>query len=66
MRIVREAGFAGACSNHLGVVKPWTDPFRLPRNIVRDVDADTLARQIDGWFRGRRRLPTAGRRWRVR
>jgi peptidoglycan/xylan/chitin deacetylase (PgdA/CDA1 family) len=52
--IVRDAGFEGACSNHLGVVKPWTDPFRLPRIIVRDSSADALAEQIEGWLSGGR------------
>lgn len=51
MEIVRGAGFAGACSNHLGVVKPWTDRFRLPRNTVRDWDASTFAAKVEGWFR---------------
>jgi peptidoglycan/xylan/chitin deacetylase (PgdA/CDA1 family) len=51
--IVRSSGFSGACANHLRVVKPWTDPFRLPRNIVRDWDAPTLAGRIETWFRER-------------
>jgi peptidoglycan/xylan/chitin deacetylase (PgdA/CDA1 family) len=54
VRLVREAGFSGACSNHPGVVKPWTDPFRVPRNLVRDWDAQTLADRIEGWFGGSR------------
>ncbi|MBE0417463.1 MAG: polysaccharide deacetylase family protein [Coriobacteriia bacterium] len=48
--IVRETGYEGACSNHPGVVKPWTDPYRIPRYLVRDWDAETLAERIDGWF----------------
>lgn len=51
--IVRDSGFAGACSNHLRVVKPWADPFRLPRNTVRDWDAEALANRIEAWFRER-------------
>jgi peptidoglycan/xylan/chitin deacetylase (PgdA/CDA1 family) len=53
VEIVRDAGFRGACSNHLGVVKPWIDPFRLPRNVVRNWDAPTLAAKIETWFRER-------------
>lgn len=50
VRIVTDAGFSGACSNHPGVVKPWTDPYRLPRNLVRDWDAETFSAKMRGWF----------------
>jgi len=49
--IVRACGFAGACANHLGLVKPWTDPYRLPRAIVRDADGAALAGMLERWFR---------------
>jgi len=49
--IVRESGFSGACSNHLGVVKPWTDIYRLPRVTVRDLEASAFAELLEGWFR---------------
>jgi len=49
--IVSEDGFSGACSNHLGVVKPWTDVYRLPRVIVRDLEASEFAGLLEGWFR---------------
>src|SRR5665647_712908 len=52
--IVREGGFSGACSNHLGVVKPWTDVHRLPRVIVRDLEASEFAGLLEGWFRAPR------------
>jgi peptidoglycan/xylan/chitin deacetylase (PgdA/CDA1 family) len=52
--LVREAGFVGACSNHLGVVKPWTDGFRVPRNIVRNWDAETFKAKLEGYFREQR------------
>lgn len=48
--LVREAGFVGACANHPGVVKPWTDPYRIPRVLVRDWSAEYLARTIEDWF----------------
>jgi peptidoglycan/xylan/chitin deacetylase (PgdA/CDA1 family) len=48
--LVRRAGFSGACSNHPGVVKPWTDPHRIPRNLVRDWDAKTFVAHLEGWF----------------
>jgi len=48
--ILRAAGYTHACANHVGVVKPWTDPFRIPRNIVRDWDAPTFLARIEGRF----------------
>lgn len=48
--IVREAGYTHACANHPGVVKPWTDPFRIPRNLVRNWDVATFEAKIAGWF----------------
>ena len=53
VEIVRDAGFQGACANHPGLVKPRTDPFRLPRHVVRNWSADELAARIDAWFAGR-------------
>lgn len=54
MRIVREAGFAGACANHPGLTKPWTDPFQLPRMVVRDWGAQEFIQRIEDWFAGRK------------
>lgn len=48
--LVREAGYLGACSNHYGVVKMWTDPYRLPRCVIRGWNPGTLAERIEGWF----------------
>lgn len=52
--LVRAAGYTGACSNHPGIVKPWTDPYRLPRHLVRDWDGEQLASELDALFDGRR------------
>lgn len=53
VEIVRDVGYRAACSNHTGVVKPRTDPFRIPRHLVRNWDAETLAERIDRWFGAR-------------
>jgi glycosyltransferase involved in cell wall biosynthesis len=45
--LVRQAGFLGACTTVEGVVRPASDPWQLPRVIVRDWDGRTLLAQLD-------------------
>jgi len=47
-RIVRETGFAKACTSAPGVVRRGTDPLRLPRVEAPDCDGEVFAR----WLRG--------------
>jgi peptidoglycan/xylan/chitin deacetylase (PgdA/CDA1 family) len=50
--IVRDSGFACACSNFEGVVNQRTDSYQLPRFVVRDWDGDTFANFLEEWHRG--------------
>lgn len=49
VRLVREAGFDCACANFPRRVGPGTDPFRLPRFVVRDWPGDAFRRQLERW-----------------
>ncbi len=40
--LCRKAGFIRVAANHAGVVRRTTDPFRVPRFLVRDWPADEL------------------------
>jgi peptidoglycan/xylan/chitin deacetylase (PgdA/CDA1 family) len=48
--IVREAGFACACSNSAGIVGQPSDRFRLPRIHVQDWDREEFARRLSRWL----------------
>jgi peptidoglycan/xylan/chitin deacetylase (PgdA/CDA1 family) len=51
VRIVREAGFACACSSVVDMVQPGTDRFQLPRIPVQDWDGEEFSKQLSRWFR---------------
>jgi peptidoglycan/xylan/chitin deacetylase (PgdA/CDA1 family) len=48
--IVREAGFAYACTAFAGPVERPADPFRLPRAPVQDWEGRKFARWLMRWF----------------
>jgi peptidoglycan/xylan/chitin deacetylase (PgdA/CDA1 family) len=50
VRLCREAGFKKAASNFPGQVHRWTDPFQLPRHLVRNWDLDTFAAELKGFW----------------
>jgi peptidoglycan/xylan/chitin deacetylase (PgdA/CDA1 family) len=50
--LVREAGFACACSDSAGVVRRGADPFRLPRLHVQDWDGEKFAQVLSRWLNG--------------
>ena len=50
--LVREAGFACACTNVAEVVSPAADCYQLPRVQVQDWDGDEFARRLIGWLGG--------------
>jgi peptidoglycan/xylan/chitin deacetylase (PgdA/CDA1 family) len=48
--LVREAGFARACSTNEAAVWRRNDRFELPRFHVEDWDGEEFARQLSRWF----------------
>jgi len=48
--LAREAGFTAAVTTSGGTVCPRFDPYRLPRSLVRNWDAETFARKLHDWF----------------
>jgi peptidoglycan/xylan/chitin deacetylase (PgdA/CDA1 family) len=60
VRLVREAGFLAACANTPAPVDAESDPFWLPRCIVRNWDGGEFARRMRDFFRPRAEIPPQG------
>jgi peptidoglycan/xylan/chitin deacetylase (PgdA/CDA1 family) len=50
MKLVKKVGFSCACSNFPGYVRWGSDPYQLPRYLVRDWDGDEFQEQLMSWF----------------
>lgn len=48
-RLCREAGFRRAVTTFPGQAHRWTDPLRIPRQLVRDWDAATFAARMESF-----------------
>jgi peptidoglycan/xylan/chitin deacetylase (PgdA/CDA1 family) len=49
--VVRETGFQRACSNFGGALHKSTDPFQLPRFLVRDYGGEEFQINLREWLR---------------
>jgi peptidoglycan/xylan/chitin deacetylase (PgdA/CDA1 family) len=50
VRLCREAGFRKAASNFPGQAHRWTDAYQIPRQLVRNWDADTFADRMRSFW----------------
>jgi peptidoglycan/xylan/chitin deacetylase (PgdA/CDA1 family) len=50
MAICREAGFRKAAANFPGQVHRWTDPYQIPRHLVRDWPVELFAEKLRGFW----------------
>jgi len=48
-RIVREAGFAGACASMEGIFSQRGDPYMIPRNWVPDIPGPAFREWLGSW-----------------
>lgn len=51
-QLARDCGYMAACANHRGVVWKRSDPFSLPRFLVRDWEPAGFAERLEAWLSG--------------
>lgn len=52
VRLVKKAGYRKACTSIPGIVTRDTNPFELPRVLVRDCGAGTFEKNLARWLKG--------------
>lgn len=50
MALCREAGFSKAAANFSGQAHGWTDPYQVPRHLVRNWPAEVFAAKLKGFW----------------
>jgi peptidoglycan/xylan/chitin deacetylase (PgdA/CDA1 family) len=50
VQLCRETGFDKAASNFPGQIHRWTDPYQLPRHLVRNWDLGTFAIKMESFW----------------
>jgi peptidoglycan/xylan/chitin deacetylase (PgdA/CDA1 family) len=50
VRLCRELGFLKAASNYPGQAHRWSDPYQLPRHLVRDWSVGEFAARLEGFW----------------
>ena len=50
VKLCREAGFTKAAANFPGQAHRWTDPYRIPRLLVRNWPVEVFAEKLRGFW----------------
>ena len=50
VRLCRELGFRKAASNFPGQAHRWSDPYQVPRHLVRDWPVGEFAARLEGFW----------------
>ena len=50
VQLLRDGGFARACSNFPAIITPQTDHFQWPRRVVNDWNGEEFTQRLAKWF----------------